>query len=156
MSDEPVKVLFVCLGNICRSPMAEGVMRRKREELRLNAKFHVESAGTGAWHVGEPPDPRTIQVLQAHDAPIPGPAQQVQGADFERFDHVLAMDRSNYRRLQGACPTRHMHKLSMMLEPTRGGDVPDPYYGGDGGFERVYDMLDEALDVWIPRWVEGG
>lgn len=156
MTGEPIRVLFVCLGNICRSPMAEGVLRSKLQERGVEADFHVESAGTGAWHVGEAPDPRTIQVLQAHGAPIPGPAQQVQGADFERFDHILAMDRSNLRRLQGACPTKHAHKLGLMLEPTSGAEVPDPYYGGDGGFDAVYDMLDEALDRWIPRWMEGG
>jgi protein-tyrosine phosphatase len=142
-------VLFVCLGNICRSPMAEGIFRAKLAQRGLDAV--VDSAGTGAWHAGEPPDPRTLAVLDKQGAACEMTARQVVAGDFERFDLILAMDRSNLRTLQERCPPGLRAKLHLALEPTTGGEVGDPYYGGASGFDRVYAELDEALDAWLDR-----
>mgnify|MGYP002817689618 CR=1 FL=1 len=149
---EPVRVLFVCLGNICRSPMADALLRHKLSEKGLAGAFEVDSCGTGAWHRGEPPDPRTQDTLRAHGVPVVGRARQVSADDFERFDAILAMDRSNLAKLKRMAPQEHAHKIALALEPTTGGEVPDPYYGDGDGFERVYRLLDDALDRWIGRW----
>lgn len=150
MSDT-TRVLLVCLGNICRSPMADALLRHKLDQRGLGDRFEVDSAGTGAWHVGERPDPRTAQVLRAHGVPVVGRARQVAPSDFQTFDHILAMDRSNLSKLQSLCPAPHRGKIALALEPTTGGEVPDPYYD-DNGFEHVYALLDEALDAWLERW----
>lgn len=146
------RILFVCLGNICRSPMADALMRHKVAERGLEG-FVVDSAGTGAWHEGNPPDPRTQEVLRAHGVPVVGRARQVVLGDADAFDVVLGMDRSNVSRIRKRFPTAAQGKVVLMLAPTTGGDVPDPYYGGDDGFEHVYQLLDEALDAWLDAWV---
>lgn len=149
------RVLLVCLGNICRSPMADALLRHKLKERGIADRYEVDSAGTGGWHAGEAPDPRTVAELRRRAVQPVGSARRVEDADFRRFDPILAMDASNLRDLASRCPKDQAHRLAMALEPTGGGDVPDPYYGGDGGFARVYDMLDAALDAWIDRWEEG-
>ena len=101
---------------------------------------------------GSRPDPRTQAVLRDHGVRPVGRARQVRAEDWTRFDHILAMDRSNLRRLDDRRPASATAALALALEPVGGGEVPDPYYGGDDGFERVYGMLDEALDAWIERW----
>lgn len=145
-------VLFVCLGNICRSPLADGLLRHKLRERGIAESFRVDSAGTAAYHVGNAPDPRTQAVLRDHGVAVVGHARQVRESDFTEFDHVLAMDQSNLDTLLKRAPANATASIALALEPVGGGEVPDPYYGGDDGFERVYAMLDEALDRWIERW----
>lgn len=129
--------------------MAEGIARAR---IATGGLDHiVDSAGTAGYHEGEPADPRTIEVLRAHGEACSLTSRQVRPADFERFDLLLAMDADNLRNLEAICPPQHRHKLHLMLEPTTGGEVPDPYYGGPGGFEDVYAMLDEAMDAWLVR-----
>lgn len=127
--------------------MAEGIFRAKLSSLGLTAE--VDSAGTGGWHAGDPPDPRTLAVLRKHGAACEMTARQVRPEDFDRFDLILAMDRSNLSTLRERCPPRHHSKLHLALEPTTAGEVGDPYYGGESGFDRVYAELDEALQAWL-------
>jgi len=140
----PTSLLFVCLGNICRSPLAEGVFLHLAEEAGLGEAFEVDSAGTGAWHVGERPDPRSLEVAERHGVELPGHARRVTEEDFRRFDHIVAMDRSNLRDLQALQPADATALLQLLRDhdPHPGdGEVPDPYYGGDDGFDRVYEMV---------------
>lgn len=148
----PIRVLFVCLGNICRSPLAHALLVHRVRERGLTDRFEVDSAGTGAYHVGEPPDPRTRAVLAKYGVASLGTERQVTRADFEQFDHLLAMDRANLASLQAIAPQSLAARAKLVLEPTTGGEVPDPYYGGDEGFDRVYQLLDDALRAWIERW----
>jgi len=134
------RILFVCTGNICRSPTAEGVLRHLAKEAGIG--LHVESAGTGDWHVGQPPDARAQHHARGRGYDLSAQrARQVQALDFERFDLVVAMDRGHLGILQRQCPPEHRGKLRLLVE---GRDVPDPYYGGVEGFERVLDMVEEG------------
>lgn len=142
-------ILFVCLGNICRSPMAEGLARKMAAERGLT--LLVDSAGTAAYHAGERPDPRTRQVLAEVGATFDGRARQVRREDFEQFDLIIAMDLANLENLKKLCPPSQVHKLHLALEPIGGGEVPDPYYGGADGFESNREMLVEALESWLEK-----
>jgi protein-tyrosine phosphatase len=138
-------VLFVCLGNICRSPLAEGVFRHLVEERGRDGDFLVDSAGTGAWHVGEPPDRRSEEVAARHGVELNGRARKVLPEDLERFELVIAMDRDNLEDLE-ALAVRHgsrarLHLLREFDPDGTGDEVPDPYYGGATGFETVYEMV---------------
>ncbi len=139
-------ILFVCLGNICRSPMAEGIFRTMAQQNGLG-EIHVDSAGTGDWHIGKPPDRRAIAKAAEHGVDISGlRARQLAAGDFDRFDLILTMDSANFDNVTAAAPaTRHdrIHRF-MQLALDRTEDVPDPYYGGPEGFEQVYRMLTEA------------
>ena len=143
-----VKVLFVCLGNICRSPTAEGVFRLLIEREGLGDRIIVDSAGTGDWHVGSPPDRRAQAAACHRGIDLSGlRARQAKSGDFQRFDYVLAMDAENHSKLAGFCPPGEEHRLHMFLDfaPELGrSNVPDPYYGGDGGFDAVLDMIEAA------------
>ena len=143
-----VRVLFVCLGNICRSPLGEGVMRHVVEQAGLGDRIEVDSAGTGAWHAGEAPDPRSVAIAAHHGVSLAGQkARQVCDADYEDFDLILAMDSSNLATLKARAPRRaYPARLALCLAPPRGDgtDVPDPYYGGDDGFGQVYALVFEA------------
>lgn len=143
-----VRVLFVCLGNICRSPMAEGVFRRLVETEGLADLVEVDSAGTHAYHVDEPPDPRAQAAVRRRGVDISGlRGRQAIVNDFIRFDYVLAMDHENYAYLQALAPAKHVHKLRLFLEyATRCTEraVPDPYFGNVNGFDRVLDMIEDA------------
>jgi protein-tyrosine phosphatase len=140
----PLSVLFVCLGNICRSPLAEGVFLHLVREEGLEDRFRVDSAGTGAWHVGERPDARSVAVARAHGVDLPGCARQVRPDDFDRFDVIVAMDRENLADLQGLSANGARARLHLLraFDPEGGdGEVPDPYFGGEDGFETVYRMV---------------
>lgn len=143
-----IKVLFVCMGNICRSPTAEGVFTRLVEDEGLSHCFEIDSAGTHAYHVGEQPDHRAQNAARERGVELRHiRARKVIHGDFEDFDYILAMDGDNYSILVEACPEEHRHKIHYFLDHaphvgTR--EVPDPYYGGRFGFERVLDLVEEA------------
>lgn len=152
-------VLFVCLGNICRSPTAEAVFRERAGRAGLGDRILVDSAGTGNWHVGHPPDRRAIAhaARRGYDL-APLRARQVTREDFRRFGWILAMDEDNLRDLAALRPDTFDGHLGLMLEVApslRVREVPDPYYGGGDGFERVLDLLEEASERLIER-VESG
>jgi protein-tyrosine phosphatase len=137
-----VRILFVCLGNICRSPTAEGVMRHLLAERGLAGEVEVQSAGTGAWHVGSAPDERATAAALRRGIVLDGAARQVRPRDFEDFDLIVAMDRSNLRDLLDIAPDDDARgKVRLLLD---GADVPDPYYGGERGFDEVLDLVEEA------------
>jgi protein-tyrosine phosphatase len=150
ISQPMVKVLFVCMGNICRSPTAQGVLRKLLEGRTLAHEVLVDSAGTHDYHIGLPPDERAQRTAQRRGIDIGGlRARMVGRNDFVEFDYILAMDRDNYRLLESDCPGDQLHKLRLLLEyaPDLGFDeVPDPYYGGRGGFEQVMDLIQPACE----------
>jgi protein-tyrosine phosphatase len=143
-----VNILLVCMGNICRSPTAEGVLRALVEREELSAFFEIDSAGTHGYHVGEPPDPRATRAALRRGYDLsPLRARRINEIDFRHFDCILAMDRENLALLQRGCPSEHRHKLGLFLEYAVGSDedeVPDPYYGGEDGFEHVLDLVEDA------------
>ena len=133
-------ILFVCTGNICRSPTAEGVLKHLAREISI--ELRVESAGIGDWHVGQPPDERSQHHARNRGYDLSAQrARQVRAQDFEEFDMILAMDRGHLQILQAHCPPQHQGKLRLLVD---GHDVPDPYYGGAEGFEQVLDMVEAA------------
>jgi len=156
--DPPVRLLFVCLGNICRSPTAEGVMRALVHEAGLQESIELDSAGTGAWHVGSPPDARAAAAARARGIALEGSARQVRRDDFDDFDLVLAMDRSNLRELrqladgeQGRAKVRLLREFDPASAGDRDAEVPDPYYGAAGGFDEVLDLVQAACAGLLAR-----
>ena len=159
----PYRILFVCLGNICRSPTAEGVMRALVREAGLEDRIELDSAGTGDWHVGEPPDARATDAAQGRGIVLEGAARQVRPSDFREFDLIVAMDAGNLRDLRHAAPddaARAKLVLLRELDPPAdppswgaGGrlDVPDPYHGGARGFEDVFDLVQSACAALLPQ-----
>lgn len=146
------KILMVCLGNICRSPLAEGILKSK---LDLS-KFQVDSAGTGSWHVGDLPDPRSIAVAKKNGLDITDQrGKQFSTYDFEIYDHIFVMDNSNYKDVLKLAKTdTEKAKVQRILDeifPGENVDVPDPYHGGDSGFDAVYNMLDQACEKIAAR-----
>jgi protein-tyrosine phosphatase len=143
-----MKILLVCMGNICRSPMAEAVVRSMLDSNGLAASTTVDSAGTHDFNVGLPPDPRARLTALRRGYDMTGMrARQVQTADFADFDMILAMDRGNLAALRASCPTPHRHKLALLLDYAGGLDadeVPDPYGGSQESFERVLDLIEDA------------
>ncbi len=135
----PLRLLFVCSGNICRSPTAETVMRRLVDEAGLAGEIDVDSAGTGHWHVGEPPDPRAVVAARERSLTVGGVARQIAPTDFEDFDLILAVDDENLRRLRRLTPPGAADRVRKLAPD----DVPDPYYGGPDGFDLVLDLLDK-------------
>lgn len=149
-------ILFVCLGNICRSPLAEGVFGDVVRAGGLSHRFRVDSAGIGAWHVGSAPDPRSIAVAARHGVDISGQAaRKIAPADFEAFDVILGMDRSNVDDLKQLAGPRHGGKIGLYMEAALGArrDVPDPYFGGPDGFDDVYRMIREASGALAEKLV---
>jgi protein-tyrosine phosphatase len=145
-----VRILFVCMGNICRSPTAEGVLRHLVAERGLEDEIEIDSAGTGGWHAGDPPDSRSAAAARRRGIALTGAARQVRAADFEDFDLLLAMDRDNVADLRERAPAGTEDKVRLLREFDRasaGGrnlDVPDPYYGGPDGFDTVLDQVEAA------------
>ncbi len=141
-------ILFCCMGNICRSPSAEGVFRAMINDAGMAARVCIDSAGTHGYHVGAPPAARAQSPAARRGYDLSGlRARQVASADFARFDLIIAMDHDNLALLRCQCPSEHLHKLRLMMDfaPTAGIDiVPDPYDGGGDGFERVLDLLEQA------------
>lgn len=141
------KILMVCLGNICRSPLAEGILKTK-----INSdNVYVESAGTGDWHIGQSPDERSVDVAQKHHIDITQQrGRQFEVSDFDRFDLIYAMDNSNYEDIKQLArhdaDVKKVHLILNEVLPGENCDVPDPYMGGIDGFQRVYDMLNQACD----------
>jgi protein-tyrosine phosphatase len=141
----PIRILFVCMGNICRSPLAESIFRHRARNRGVLDRFVIESAGTGDWHVGERPDGRMRDVARQRGVVVDGRARQVVPEDFERFDHLVCMDESNRRQLVRFGAPRSKLRLLLDADPsTPEHEVPDPYYGGRRGFEKVYDLVDGA------------
>lgn len=144
-----MRVLFVCLGNICRSPTAEGVLRHKLREAGLADQVEVASAGTGDWHVGKAPDKRSQAAakLRGYDLSAQR-ARQVTRADFASYDLILAMDNSNLRHLKALQPAQGKAELDLFLRRYQSpiDEVPDPYYDGEQGFEQVLDLIEHASD----------
>jgi protein-tyrosine phosphatase len=152
---KPVRILFVCLGNICRSPLAEGILRH----LSRGHPVQVDSAGTGGWHIGDLPDRRSIAVARRHGIDITGQrGRKVDASDFEAFDLIFAMDRNNLATLRALAPPAAQHKLHLFLDYALGveRDVPDPYYEGPEGFEAVYRMLSEGCSSLIGKLEDSG
>jgi protein-tyrosine phosphatase len=145
-----VKVLFVCMGNICRSPTALGVFQRLVEQTGLSRQIEVDSAGTHAYHIGNAPDPRAqaAALRRGIDLSLQR-ARRIEAADFKRFDYLLAMDTENLKALRALCPPQYAHKLGLFMEyapELRMQEVPDPYYGGGSGFEQVLDLVEAASE----------
>lgn len=139
-----IRVVFVCMGNICRSPQAEGIFRHLVAREGLDHRFDIDSAGTGAWHVGELADPRTRAASRRHGIELTSMARQFVVDDFQRFDHIVAMDRRNLAHLQQMAPTeadrarvRLLRTYDLLADDL---DVPDPYYGEGDGFEKVFQI----------------
>ncbi len=145
-----IKVLFVCMGNICRSPSAEGVFRKLVEEQQLSSRIEIDSAGTHAYHVGEAPDSRAQATAKSRDIDLSNlRGRRFITEDFIEFDYILAMDKSNYRDMQSLDPGDGKAQLSLFLDfASRHSEkeVPDPYYGGNQGFERVFTMIEDASE----------
>jgi protein-tyrosine phosphatase len=158
-----MRVLFVCLGNICRSPTAEGVMRALLAEADLDAEVEVDSAGTGGWHVGAPPDERATAAAAARGITLEGAARRLDPADLDRFDLIVAMDRENLAELrQLAVSPEQEAKLVLLREFDEAAvaagesEVPDPYYGGDHGFHHVLDVVERGCRGLLERLRQAG
>lgn len=147
---KPYAILFVCMGNICRSPTADGVLRAKLAARGLDQRVQVDSAGTHNYHPGSPPDARSQKHAARRGYDLSAlRARQIQDADFEHFDLILAMDWDNLALVQDQCPPEHQRKVRRLTEFCQLHDspvVPDPYYGGDAGFEAVLDLVEDACD----------
>ena len=152
---EPVRLLVVCLGNICRSPVAEGVLRARIAGSTLAGRVELDSAGTGDWHVGEPPDRRAIANAASHGIDIAGlRARQLSASDYRRFDWLLCADRANLRDVRARAPADTHARIALLLDwagVEDEGEIPDPDTGGASQFEHVYQLLDRAAAGAIAR-----
>ena len=148
------KILMVCLGNICRSPLAQGILEKKSKESNLN--IYVDSAGTGGWHVGSSPDLRSINIAKKYNIDISDQkARKFSTYDFQEFDKIFVMDNNNYRDLIRLCSNKkEWNKIQLILkniDPEKNTSVPDPYYGEEDGFEKIYRLLEKACSEIISK-----
>ena len=149
-----VHVLFVCLGNICRSPLAEGIFKDLVKKSGMDLFIQVDSAGTSGWHIDEPPDARSIQIAEQKGIQLNHLGRQIKKNDLQRFDYILAMDQDNLEEIQRLRDPDQFHSVRILLtrefdDQQSGADIPDPYYGGQNGFQVVYDMLEESLSNFL-------
>lgn len=149
-----VHVLFVCLGNICRSPLAEGIFKDLVKRNGLTPFIRVDSAGTSGWHIDEPPDARSIQIAARNDIQLDHLGRQIKKIDLQRFDYILAMDQDNLEEILRLQEPGQFHNVRILLmrefdNQQSGADIPDPYYGGHNGFQLVYDLLEESLSNFL-------
>lgn len=155
-----ISVLFVCLGNICRSPTAEGIFRATCQQHELSGQFRIDSAGTAGWHVGKPPDIRGVAAAGRRGVDLSMlRARQVEAGDFENFDFILAMDESNIEDLIALRPQHsaaHLHRFLEFNQSANSLDVPDPYYGGDEDFELVLDLITKASEGFLDHLIATG
>lgn len=154
----PTRVLFVCLGNICRSPAAEGLFLHRLDQNDLGDTFEVDSAGTGSWHVGKPADRRMIRAAEARGVLLPSRARQITPADLQHFDHILTMDHANLEAVQRLAPAgaiqARIEPMTRYCQRFQAQEVPDPYYGGPEGFNNVLDLLEDACDGLLQSLLE--
>ena len=158
MPERRIAVLFVCLGNICRSPLAESVFRSKVSERGLEEHFSIDSAGTSAYHVGESPDPRTVQTALARGVEVGGRSRQFTSDDLDRFDYVIAMDDDNFEGIsvlarESGNRSARLHLLREWDDEGSGSGVPDPYYGGPTGFDDVQDIVERSCSRLLDHLV---
>ena len=153
-----VKVLFVCLGNICRSPLGAAILKKKLKDKGMDSWVEVDSCGTSNYHIGDNADPRTIASATRHGVPIEHCARQLTAKDLESFDFIFAMDRSNYQnilRLSNGKDLSHKVKMMREFDPlAKGGEVPDPYHGGEKDFQEVFDILDRSTEKFTSYLTE--
>lgn len=148
-----VRVLFVCLGNICRSPLGAAVMKKKVRDYGLEDYVEVDSCGTSDYHIGEGADPRTQASAARHGVPMEHSARQLIAGDLQNFDFIMAMDKNNYRHILQLAPDKDVTRKVMLMREfdpeARGGEVPDPYHGGEEGFQEVFEILDRSTEHFI-------
>ncbi len=147
-----INVLFVCLGNICRSPLAEGVFRQKTIEQEVNHLFHIDSAGTASYHIGSLPDNRSMEVALKNGFELTHKARSFSESDFSNFHYIIAMDKNNFNNIKRLMPDDTNSKVLLMRHfdlLAKDGEVPDPYYGDIKDFEQVYDILDRSCEVML-------
>ena len=151
MTEKKHRILFVCMGNICRSPTAEGLLIEKVNAENTSLKFEIDSCGTHDYHLGHPPDTRSQESAAQRGIDLSHlRSRKIRSSDFEYFDLILVMDNLNRENLMHLCPDDHKYKIKLMLDYLPGhslDEVPDPYYGGDRGFEEVLDILEEAIEA---------
>lgn len=153
-----VKILFVCLGNICRSPLAQGLLEKKVKELGLNAHIEVDSCGTSQYHIGEQPDERTLENAKKNGLKLEHKARQFSRKDFRTFDYIVAMDKANMECVTRTDQTNEFVDKLMLIrdfDPVdKGADVPDPYFGGEEGFQHVFTILQRSVDTFLNHVIE--
>jgi protein-tyrosine phosphatase len=154
-----IKVLFVCLGNICRSPLAEAIFNHKIHNKGLDSFFKSDSAGTSDFHIGELPDDRTIRCANHYGMSIKHRGRQVNRVDFREFDYIIAMDNQNLQNLDKlkiryGFPDKTIYLMRDFVEEEKGQPVPDPYYGGEEEFHKIYDILDRAIEDFLQELKE--
>jgi len=149
---EKVKVLFVCLGNICRSPLAEAIIKNKIQKNGWGGLIEVDSCGTSDYHIGQGPDERTLVNALKNGISINHRGRQLSSDDLEYYDFIIAMDKSNHKNiLKMETASQHVHKVKLMrsFDPEQGDEVPDPYYGGESGFQEVFEILDRSTEAFL-------